>query len=570
MNRITPTLALLLLSTQGVAAEPSVTMMPLADGTRLKTMVILPDGPGPFPAIVLRTPYGLPTSPSGPVQLDDDDAAEADILATWAPVLERGFAVVQQNTRGRGGSEGLDLLFQSDRADGAALADWVVSQPWSDGTFRLTGDSADGFAGYLMAAEQPEGLTGAFFQVSCANLQELGVVRRTGGLQMEVLAPWIIQQAEESGSQNQQSWADRGVDLEAAAASGEALLGGLFGGSVEALMQRPLAALEPVAALQPAWKSFITEEGYAARADYFDAAADLAVPITHVGLWQDTFLDCTLDAFLRAGGQQSLIVMNGTHYDIDDPATWQAAGLQEAFLNWLDDVPAAPVRFAVENAPDVTPIESSTWPPKDAVPQRLFLTADGLSSDGAGAADALGTIVTDIAAAIPTEGGRNLVIEAGTGMSDLPQDGAGQIVRLAAPLTADTLLAGPVSLEVTLTSDAMDADIVARLVAVDATGKPRQILENLLRARYREGREAPAPLTPGKEVTARIELGHTAHFLRAGEQLGLILQGSNLPRWDMATGGDIDPALATTAQRITTAIGAARLDFLTLPRPIAN
>ncbi len=552
----------LLLGTTVANAGPVEVKVPMADGVRLSTIVLLPEGQGPFPAIVVRTPYGLPTPPPGAVELSEDAGPE-EVIATWAPVLKRGYAVVQQNTRGRGSSEGLDMLFQADRADGKAFADWIIKQEWSDGTFRLTGDSADGFAGYLMAAERPAGLTGAFFQASCANLLKQGVIRDTGGLQMEVLAPWIIQQASDSGPQNLRDIAARGVDKADASVKSEALLDRMFSGDITALMQRPLAAFDPVAVLQPNWASFIGEAGYGDRARYFDAAADINVPVTHVSLWQDTFLDCTLDAFNRAGAEQSLIVLNGSHYDIDNPETWAAAGLETAFLDWLDKRPKPAVRFMVENAPEVRLFESTSWPPNAVMKRTLFLNQDALSPQD-GTSGHLGTIVTDIEVAVPTEAGRNLVLPAGSEMWGLPTDGNGRVVRLGPQLTSDSVLLGEVTLYASIRANAEDADIVARLIAVDGAGKPRQLLETLFRARYRTGRADPTPLKVNEAVPIAISLGSTAHYLKAGERLGLVLQGSNVPRWDIASGFDIDPSLAGSAKRIVTQVesdGTARLEL---------
>lgn len=550
------------LGTTFANAAPLEVKVPMTDGVRLHTIVFLPEGAGPFPAIVVRTPYGLPTPPPGAVQLREAAPPE-EIIATWAPVLKRGYAIVQQNTRGRGSSEGLDMLFQTDRADGKAFADWIIKQDWSDGTFRLTGDSADGFAGYLMAAERPAGLTGAFFQASCANLLKQGVIRDTGGLQMEVLAPWIIQQASDSGPQNIKDMAARGVDKADVRVKSKALLDRMFGGDGTALMQRPLAAFDPVASIQPNWAAFIGEAGYGERSRYFDAAADIEVPVTHVSLWQDTFLDCTLDAFKRAEGAQSLIVLNGSHYDIDNPETWAAAGLETAFLDWLDKRSKPAVRYMIENAPADRHFESASWPPKAATPWALFLNKDALSPQER-TPGRIGTIVTDLEEAVPTEGGRNLVLPAGSEMSGLPADGNGRLVRLGPQLTRDAVLLGKVTLHTSIRTDAEDADVVARLIALDAAGKPRQLLETLFRARYRAGRADPAPLKANEAVPISISLGSTAHYLKAGERLGMVLQGSNTPRWDMASGFDIDPSLAGAAKRIVTQVesdGTARLEL---------
>ncbi|MCZ8158821.1 MAG: CocE/NonD family hydrolase [Rhizobiaceae bacterium] len=566
MIRMLKFCAVFLASTQAHATEIIETMMPLSDGPSLMTLVVLPEGEGPFSAIVVRTPYSLPTPAPGPVELDDDKATREDIIATWAPALSRGFAVVQQNTRGRGESTGLDMMFQTDRADGVEFASWLVAQPWSDGTFRLTGDSADGFAGYLMAAEKPKGLTGAFFQVSCANLQKLGVVRRTGGLQMEALVPWVMMQAGESGPENKAALIQRSVDLAEAGEKADQVLANLFSGDPEALIERPLSSLDPVYRLQPEWRGFISEEGYEARAKYFDATSDIAVPITHVGLWQDTFLDCTVDAFLRAKGEQTLIVMNGTHYEIDRPSTWNVAAFHEAFVDWLDDKAVPPVQVTVENAPTPLLIESAEWPPRAATPETFWLAKDGLSPD-ADESSEVGTFITDPTKPLPSEGGRNLVIEAGSKMDRLPNRNAYQIVTLGEPVQTDTIILGEVNLDVTFKADQQDADVVARLIAVDPEGEPRQILENLFRARYRDGREAPSPIVPGMAVSGSFALGHTAHFLKAGERIGLILQGSNAPRWDMATGHDADPTVATTALPISVTIEQARLTINMIKAP---
>ena len=59
----------------------------MRDGTMLYADVYRPDGPGPFPTILQRTPYDK-TSPLAALMLDPIKAARA------------GFALVIQDTRG--------------------------------------------------------------------------------------------------------------------------------------------------------------------------------------------------------------------------------------------------------------------------------------------------------------------------------------------------------------------------------------------------------------------------------------------------------------------------------------
>ena len=68
---------------------------PMRDGVELSGDVWMPSEGGPFPTIIIRTPY-LKTMAIGDFT-----------LAGWATYFaERGYAVVMQDVRGRGDSDG--------------------------------------------------------------------------------------------------------------------------------------------------------------------------------------------------------------------------------------------------------------------------------------------------------------------------------------------------------------------------------------------------------------------------------------------------------------------------------
>ncbi|MGW4967274.1 CocE/NonD family hydrolase [Nonomuraea sp. NPDC004186] len=52
-----------------------------------------------------------------------------------------GFAVVAQDVRGKFRSDGERFPFVNEAADGHQTIDWIVAQPWSDGTVGMLGDS---------------------------------------------------------------------------------------------------------------------------------------------------------------------------------------------------------------------------------------------------------------------------------------------------------------------------------------------------------------------------------------------------------------------------------------------
>lgn len=98
--------------------------MTMPDSARLMADILMPKGEGRFPTILIRTPYGR--------------AGQALLADTWA---KRGYVVVVQDVRGRGGSDGEWDPFVHEVADGKATLDWIVSQPWSDGKVGMIGSS---------------------------------------------------------------------------------------------------------------------------------------------------------------------------------------------------------------------------------------------------------------------------------------------------------------------------------------------------------------------------------------------------------------------------------------------
>lgn len=71
----------------------TMVMVPMRDGVRLATDVHTPKGDGPFPAVLVKTPYNFNTMGGASLMFANE-------------AIERGYAVVVQNERGRYYSEG--------------------------------------------------------------------------------------------------------------------------------------------------------------------------------------------------------------------------------------------------------------------------------------------------------------------------------------------------------------------------------------------------------------------------------------------------------------------------------
>ncbi len=104
------------------------TMVAMQDGTRLFTTIQLPDGGGPFPAILVRSPY-----------------AQVSLIlrdTLCGRFVRYGYACVFQDTRGQGGSEGgWNPGGNNEIEDGRDTLHWLAEQSFQDGNIAMVGSS---------------------------------------------------------------------------------------------------------------------------------------------------------------------------------------------------------------------------------------------------------------------------------------------------------------------------------------------------------------------------------------------------------------------------------------------
>ncbi len=113
----------------------------MRDGVVLRADVLLPSAEGKFPALVYRTPYGKDRAPSE--------------WTTFNKAVQRGYAVVIQDVRGRYESQGEFVPYQNEGHDGYDTIEWAAAQPWCNGTVGTFGLSYPGAVQWLAAVENP-------------------------------------------------------------------------------------------------------------------------------------------------------------------------------------------------------------------------------------------------------------------------------------------------------------------------------------------------------------------------------------------------------------------------------
>ncbi|HOX45969.1 MAG TPA: CocE/NonD family hydrolase [Myxococcota bacterium] len=485
-----------------VLAQAQVTteMVPMRDGVRLATDVYLAADWAPGPVLLVRTTYGR-----------DGISDLGQGLAQYGL-----FWVVAQDTRGRGGSEGDDTVFQDDAADGADTVAWILAQPWCNGLVGTLGGSALGITQYLLAGQGPEGLACQWMDVATPDLYAHAMF--PGGVFLKALIEgWL-------GNQGSLDWLPQ-------------------------IVAHPL--------LDAFWDPVRLEGLY----------PNVNWPAMHFGGFYDIFLQGTIEAFQRFSSEggpgathtQKLVLGPWTHGAFFDrsqgeltypaDAAWTEGAYLAAQLDWfnwclkgqasgVDDWPA--VRYYLMGDPEAAGApgnewrEADSWPPPEAGEQAWFLQPGGvLSPAGPPAAAGEMSFPSDPADPVPTVCGANLTLAAGPcDQAPRVESRADVAVWTSDALTEPVTLAGRVRARLYFSADVLDCDLAVRLTDVYPDGRSMLVLDGALRARHRNGFEAEQLLTPGQVEEGWVDLWSTALVFAPGHRIRVSVSGSNAPRFD--------------------------------------
>jgi putative CocE/NonD family hydrolase len=161
---------------------------------------------------------------------------------------------------------------------------------------------------------------------------------------------------------------------------------------------------------------------------------------------------------------------------------------------------------------------------------------DNDGENGRGSTGRVDRFVYDPRNPVPTKGGDMCCI------NDLMPSGAFNqadiekrndvLVYTSAPLTENLAVIGQVNVKLWAITSAPDTDFTAKLVDVHPDGYAQNILDRLVRARYRRGSKFPPSfIQPGKAYGYDIELGNTATVFKVGHRIRLEISSSNFPHY---------------------------------------
>ncbi|MHB9029735.1 MAG: CocE/NonD family hydrolase [Candidatus Latescibacterota bacterium] len=504
-------------------------------GKKLATTIARPDRPGKYPAIVFRTPYGLGWMKT--------------MMERYA---KRGYVCIAQDVRGRHGSDGVFVPFLNEIPDSDATLRWIRSQPWSNGAVGTNGHSYLGFTALYAAAgkEAPPKVIVANDPVASPK----GGLYTNGAMNHHFDYYWSI----------------------------------LVDGRILELQQTIALDWEnlfPLLPLKDAHRGVNREIGF------YDEWVDWANGSFGAGkLPEPTLINCDSTAVLLLGGwfdlfctdvvnlygqlrakngkeRVKLIIGPFDHGSSPPPESdiefgnWQALNINAVSDRWQDRWLLGSAN-GVETEPSVRFFllgenqwaDADAWPPEGAKEQSLFLRSDGKANSliGSGRLDErapgkepVDRFSYDPGNPVPTRGGSICCLREMTKAGAMDQREIEQredvLVYTSEELKNDLTVAGPVALELFAATSARDTDFTGKLVDVHPDGKAINIVESIVRARFRNGMDAPQFVKPGAVERYRFTLGHTAVTFRKGHCIRLEVSSSNFPRFDrnMNTGGPI-------------------------------
>jgi putative CocE/NonD family hydrolase len=106
------------------------------------------------------------------------------------------------------------------------------------------------------------------------------------------------------------------------------------------------------------------------------------------------------------------------------------------------------------------------------------------------------------------------------------------LVFTSEPMTQPFEVTGPVSVALWASSSAVDTDFTAKLVDVRPDGYAQNLLEGIIRARYRESTSDPKMMEPGRPYLFTIDLWAISNVFLPGHRIRLEISSSNFPHFD--------------------------------------
>jgi putative CocE/NonD family hydrolase len=507
--------------------------VPMRDGVQLFADVYRPANGGRYPTLVIRTPYGTQREGSG-------------IHEKLPKLAQAGYAVVNQDVRGRYESDGKWDPFRSEGPDGYDTIEWAAKQPWSNGKVCTEGGSYLGHVQWAAATLAPPSLVCAFPAVASTNIYA-NWITQGGAFRLSFNYGWGVVRMPNRIMQPQywHSGKDAAPELT----------------YEKILTHLPLrdGDLESGHAVVQHYRDWLTHESYDS---YWKSISDeehfakVKVPVHTSGGWFDIFLAGTINGYVgmrQHGGTPA--ARNGARMTIGAWGHGASQKYGDLDFGKANDEKLADyeARFfdhylkGVDNGIDREPPvrlfymgvnkwkSEQDWPIPGTKYTSWYLAEGGTLTAIAPSGSGSTAYSYDPANPVPTTGGNNCC---GTPTAAGPKnqrtlEARKDIVGFTSEaLTAPVAIAGPVKMMLHASTDGPDTDWMVKLIDVYPNGDAFPMAEGMLRARFRRGTDKPELLKANQAYEFTVDMVGTAVVFQPGHRIRVDVTSSNFPQFD--------------------------------------
>jgi len=559
-----------------VAVIDQKVMMPMRDGIRLATDIYRPKGDGKYPIIFSRTPYNFNSYRDGELV--------TRTLQTALDAVNKGYAYVIQNERGRFFSEGEWDILGTPTTDGDDAFTWMSAQPWSNGKIGLLGCSSTAEWQMAVASLDHPNLTTMVAQGFGAGVGRVGEFNEQGnwyrgGAQQMLFTAWLF------GTQHDEFEPKLSKNI----------------------TQKDLQRIQKFYDMAPRYPKIDWKEQFN-HLPVQDIIKDVDGP---VGVYEK---------MVRRTPNDSAWFKGGLYHDdmpFNKPSFW--------FVSWYD-VSSSPnialYNHVRENAKDATVRDSQylviaptlhcaytratentlvgersmgdarlnynelvygwfdhwlkgeslaampkvkyytmgsnkwqtsdVWPPKDAVMTPYYLISAGKANTGSGdgklvskkpSKDIPDSFTYDPMDPVLSYGGNvcctGNAVQGGAFDQQEMEKRNDILVYTTEPLKDGVEVSGFIRTTLYVSSDAKDTDFTVKVIDVYPDGKAYNLDETIQRVRYREGYDKEVFMENGKVYKVDLTPMSTSNYFEKGHSIRIEVSSSNFPRFDrnLNTGG---------------------------------
>ncbi len=499
--------------------KPQEYMVPMRDGVKLAADVYLPaDLSENLPTVLVRTPYGKELG--------------ADVYYRY---VQRGYAVVVEDVRGRNRSEGEWIPNYFEVEDGDDTLNWIAEQNWSSGRVGMVGGSYLGYVQWAAAASANPHLK-ALISVVCAGGSFIDIPRRGGTMTSGMMA-WAFAVSQKTFKPELMERDDWDEVL-----------------NIRPLSDLPKKALGYSVPFLEKWTVVSDNDEFWQRSSWHDRSKGAKIPaLIQSGWYDDNGMGTTeaLELVHDFPAEDRKVILGpwqhsgNSKYDMHGVAFKNNAlrfDLDLIYFRWFEKH----LKEIENGIGEMAPVQYYTvgegkwktaqnWPIPEGKELSLYLGSNGHANTSAGdgvlTAEMTSAAVSDSYDYDPKNPATH-IIDMSENEIEVPEDYTEEEKRedilcftteaFKEPLT----ITGDAMFELYVSSDAVDTDFFVRITDVDENGRSIKHSDGVISARYRNSFEKAEFMENGEIYKINIRTTKFSNCFLPGHKLRVTITSS--------------------------------------------